>query len=109
MGRVPGMTTASNLDLFTQPKPWSPGEKWARWIATVHGVELYQEIERRVLACANSGDHRIEVNRIVADVRRGPPPESIDNSIRSYVSRALIQAHPFLALTIEVRPLKGER
>jgi hypothetical protein len=104
------VATVTQPSLFDPPprKKVSPGEKWARWIATERGVELYREIERRVLACANSGDYRIEVNRIVADVRRGPPPEGIDNSIRSYISRELIAGHPFLAEKIEVRPLKGE-
>jgi hypothetical protein len=100
--------TATQLDVFTHPTPSSPAAKFARWIATARGVELYREIERRVLACANAGEARIEVNRITADVRRGPPPEGIDNSIRSRISRQLIADHPHLAGKIEVRPLKED-
>ena len=104
------MAAVTQPSLFDPPREakGTPAEKWARWIATARGATLYREIERRVLACANNGEARIEVNRITADVRRGPPPESIDNSIRSRISRQLIADHPYLAGKIEVRPLKEE-
>ena len=102
------MTTATNLDLFTQPKPSSPAAKWVRWIATPEGRELFAEIERIALARWHNLDTRIEVNAIVSMVRRGPPPVSIDNSLRSFISRALIAKWPVLTPLIEVRRQRSE-
>jgi hypothetical protein len=94
--------TATNLDLFTQPTPSTPAAKWARWISTPEGQALFAEIERRALADWHRGAQRVEVNRIVADLR-GERRVSIDNSLRSFISRALIAKWPVLTPLIEVR------
>jgi hypothetical protein len=94
--------TATNLDLFTQPKPSSPAAKWERWIGTPEGRELFAELERRALACWHRGDTRVEINRLVADVR-AERRVSIDNSIRAEISRALVSRWPVLAGLIETR------
>ena len=92
--------TTTQLDVFTQPKPSSPAAKWARWITTPEGRELYAEIERRALACWHRGDRRVEVNRLVADVR-SERHVRIDNSIRSLLADALVRAYPVLEPLIE--------
>jgi hypothetical protein len=96
------MTTATNLDLFTQPTPSTPAAKWARWISTPEGQALFAEIERRALAEWHRGAQRVEVNRIVADLR-AERRVSIDNSIRSCISDALVERYPVLDPLIERR------
>lgn len=99
--------TATQLDVFTQPQPSSPEAKWARWIAKPESWPVVAEIERRALACANRGDTRIELNRIVADVR-ADLGVSIDNSLRAILARRLVEKHPQLDTLIERRKRKAE-
>ena len=98
--------TATNLDLFTQPRPSSPAAKWFRWIATPAGQELFAELERRALACWHRGDTRLEINRLVADLR-AERRVSLDNSIRSCISDALVERWPVLNALIERRKRRG--
>lgn len=95
------MTTV-NLDLFTQPKPSTPSAKWTRWIATDQGRALFAEIEARALASWHRGDARIEVNRIVADIR-AERRVSLDNSLRAPIADELVRRWPSLATLIERR------
>jgi len=94
--------TVTQLDVFTQPKPSSPEAKWARWIARPTSWPVVAEIERRALACWQNGDRRVEINRIVADVRRDLGV-SVDNSLRAILARRLVEKHPQLDALIERR------
>ena len=96
------MTTATNLDLFTHPKPSSPAAKWARWIVKPEAAIVLSEIERRALASWRNGDRRVEVNGIVADVRRDLKVR-MDNSLRAIIARRLVEVYPVLEPLIERR------
>ena len=98
--------SAVNLDLFTRPKPSDPDSKWARWIAKPESRAVLEEIERRALAAWHNGDQRVEVNGIVADVRRDLKV-SVDNSLRSILARRLVERYPVLEPLIELRARKA--
>jgi hypothetical protein len=76
--------------------------RYAAWRQTADGLRVFLEIERRVLARANSGETRVEINDLVADLRRAWKV-GIDNDHRAYIARSLIERHPFLGTTIKIR------
>lgn len=81
---------------------------FARWRARDAGVRVLGEIERRVLARANRGDRRIEVNDVVADIRKDWQV-AVNNDLRSAISRWLVERHPFLDPLIKRRANRGRK
>jgi hypothetical protein len=76
--------------------------RYLTWRRSLAGVAAFGEIERRALAAAQAGAGRIEVNRLVAEIR-AERRERINNSFRALISRDLRDAHPALRPLIEVR------
>lgn len=81
--------------------------RYQAWRKTAEGMRIFLEIERRVLARANSGTpanpvRRIEVNNVVGDVRRDWKVQ-VNNSYRSYLARELRNRHAHLKDLIQIR------
>jgi len=81
--------------------------RYDAWRRTSEGLLAFLEIERRVLARANSGSReqpveRIAVNEITELVRRDLRVR-INNSWRALISRELIARTPWLKDLIEIR------
>lgn len=94
------MATVVQPTLWEQRGRGSVADRYHRW-RTTH-ADLYAEIERRVLARANSGEVRVEVNDVFADVRRDLKVR-LDNSLRAPCADELIARHPGLREKIERR------
>jgi hypothetical protein len=76
--------------------------RYAAWRQTADGLRVFLEIERRVLARANRGDERVEINDVTADLRQDWAV-AINNSWRALISRELLARHAFLRGKIETR------
>jgi hypothetical protein len=88
------------LSLWETRGRGSVADRYHRW--RMAHPELFAEIERRVLACARRGDRRIEVNRIVSEVRADLKVK-LDNSARAPLADELVARHGFLDGKIERR------
>jgi hypothetical protein len=81
--------------------------RYAAWRQTADGLRVFLEIERRVLARANSGSRehpieRIEVNHIWSSVRAELKVKA-NNDFRAPAARELIARAPWLKAVIEIR------
>lgn len=100
------MSMVAQPTLWEQRKRGSVADRYARWRAA-HG-QLFAQIEQRVLACSARGDQRIEINRIVADLRHeGAGKIRLDNSLRAPLSAELVRRHPFLTDKIKRKPRRS--
>ena len=77
-------------------------ERYAHWRATEFGAEAFAELERRALRLAQASDDRIEINRLVAELRQ-TRHRQINNSYRALLARELRDRHPRLKPLIEIR------
>ena len=80
------------------------GTRYLKWRAA--NPEIVREVIRRAVARANNGARRIEVNDLVADVRKDWKVR-IDNSFRSRISDDAVAQYPFLDGLIERRQRKA--
>lgn len=94
------MSAAPQLDLWSARGRGSVADRYDRW-RQAHSA-LFEEIERRVLAKANAGEARIEINAVFAAVRHDLQV-SLDNSLRAPLARELVARHPGLGEKIERR------
>jgi len=88
--------------------------RYRQWRATPEGRAAFAEIERLALLEADAGAARVEVNEIMAHVRRtgivvGATTVhlKLNNSFRSRIARELRAAHPALRPLIAVRELSA--
>lgn len=88
------------LDLWAARGRGSVADRYARWRAA--NPDLFAEIERRVLARANRGDGRVEINAVFASVRHDLTVK-LDNSMRAPLADELVARHPHLETKIERR------
>jgi len=94
------VATVVQPSLWEQRGRGSVADRYARWRAA--HPELFAEIERRVLARANRGDTRVEINDVWADTRKDLKVK-LDNSLRAPAARELVARHPYLDQKIERR------
>lgn len=80
----------------------APVERFTKWARTPDGAAVVAEVRRRALAQASNGARRIEVNLIVADVRR-ELRMTVNNSHRAPLARYLVARDAHLGPLIERR------
>ena len=108
--------SAPQLDLLDRPPTAKPvvgaeqpalpiagtiAGRYATWRASAEGRVAFAEIERRVMAAVAAGARRVEVNLVVAAVRRDLRLH-INNDHRALLARELRARHP-AALTDPIR------
>lgn len=86
---------------------WGDGSKpldvrYRNWRASSDGREVAHLVEQQALNALQSGEKRIEINLLWAQVRR-VRRKAADNSFRALLARELIDKHPKLRGVIRVK------
>lgn len=81
--------------------------RYAEWRATADGKDVFARVEQMALYAQRTGEQRIEINLLFAQVRR-ERKRAADNSFRAYLARELIAKHPQLVGVIRVKKRSGD-